>query len=482
MLLRTIILLIFFSSTAIGMHAQNSQPDTGMLSPKILSGYLESLGEKADKLEQMLDKKSEKAIASLQKQEHKIQRKLAKLDSLKARQVFGDAAQQYARLQQKLQKTDKLKQYIPSLDTLATSLKFLQQNPEWIAAAKNAPKQLEATMSKVKGMTERFQKAEEIKQFLKERRQYLKEQLSRLGFAQELKQLNKQVYYYHAQLNEYKSLLKDHKKAERKALALLTRTRLFKDFMRRNSQLAALFRLPGDPNDPVNTASLAGLQTRAQVNNLIQQQIATGGPGAQQQFQQNVRDAQSQLNQLKNKIMQAGASGSEDILPEGFKPNNQKTKSFLRRLELGTNIQSQRANGFFPVTSDIGLSLGYKLNDKSMVGIGASYKVGWGKDIRHIAITHQGMGLRSFVDWKIKKSFWLSGGYEMNYRPEPDPLPLPPGRGAAWQQSGLLGVSKIISLKTKFFKKTKLQLLWDFLSYQQTPRTQPVVFRIGYSF
>ncbi len=51
-----------------------------------------------------------------------------------------------------------------------------------------------------------------------------------------------------------------------------------------------------------------------------------------------------------------------------------------------------------------------------------------------------------------------------------------------WQQSGLVGVSKIVSLKSKMFKKTKLQLLWDFLSYQQVPRTQALKFRLRYAF
>ena len=52
----------------------------------------------------------------------------------------------------------------------------------------------------------------------------------------------------------------------------------------------------------------------------------------------------------------------------------------------------------------------------------------------------------------------------------------------AWSQSGLIGLSKVVDVKSKFFKKTKLQLLWDFMSYQQIPRTQPVIFRIGYKF
>ena len=45
---------------------------------------------------------------------------------------------------------------------------------------------------------------------------------------------------------------------------------------------------------------------------------------------------------------------------------------------------------------------------------------------------------------------------------------------------GLIGLSKVIDVRSKFSKKTKVQLLWDFLSYQQIPRTQAIVFRVGY--
>jgi hypothetical protein len=144
-------------------------------------------------------------------------------------------------------------------------------------------------------------------------------------------------------------------------------------------------------------------------------------------------------------------------------------------------MQTLRSTSFFPVTTDLGLSLGYKLNDKSVVGVGASYKLGWGQGFRNIHLSHQGAGLRSYVDWKLKGSFWMSGGYEMNYKTAFDNFYLLRDLNA-WQQSGLIGLSKLVSIKSKFFKKTKLQLLWDFLSYQQRPRTQPIVFRIGYNF
>ncbi len=298
--------------------------------------------------------------------------------------------------------------------------------------------------------------------------------------VKQLKQINKQVYYYSAQISEYKNILKDPKKIEKKALELLSKTKLFKDFFRKNSMLASLFRIP-DPDAPLDMASFAGLQTRVQVNSLVQQQIAAGGAGARQQFQQNLQSAQTKLNELKSKILKAGGGSSDAEMPEGFKPNEQKSKSFLNRLEYGANIQSQKSTSFFPTTSDIGLSLGYKLNDKSIIGLGASYKMGLGRGWNNLRLSHQGVSLRSYVDIKLKGSLWISGGYEQNHKSAFNDFNELRNRNA-WQTSGLLGISKTIPVKSKFFKKTKAMILWDFLSYQQVPRTQPIVFRIGYQF
>ncbi len=478
--LRLLLILLSFSAIATAQSVPSQRTDSALAATQQLpTKYLDKVSSRAGSLEAKLDKKTEQILARLQKREAKMKRKLMKMDSLAAKNVFANTDDRYKELEQRL-KASQAGQYVPKLDTMLTSMKFLEQNPQFLSQAKEAKDKLKDALSKVNGLKDQFQKAEEIKKFLKKRKQFLKEQLSRFGFAKELKKLNKEVYYYSQQVAEYKEILKDSKKAERKAIELLSKTKLFKDFMRKNSQLASLFRLPGDPNDPSTQASLAGLQTRAQVNNLIQQQIAAGGPGAHQQFSQNLQAAQSQLNELKNKISQFGGGSSDAEMPD-FKPNNQKTKSFLQRLEYGTNIQTQKANSIFPVTSDIWLSLGYKLNDKSVIGVGTSFKMGWGTGWRNVRISSQGVGLRSYVDYKLKGSFWLSGGYEMNYRTEIREFAQLQDK-SAWQQSGLLGLSKVVSLKTKFFKKTKLQLLWDFMSYQQIPQTQPIVFRIGYSF
>ncbi|HEV7782462.1 MAG TPA: hypothetical protein VGO58_14405 [Chitinophagaceae bacterium] len=438
--------------------------------------FAASIAEKSKKLEDKLVAKSMKVLEGMQKQEEKIYRKLLSTkDSLEARSKLIELKGKYTVLKDKLKNPEmpgKARQYIPKLDSFSTSLKFLDQN--------GIGGKVKDALAKTGKLQDKFQQAEEIKKFIKERREQLKAQLEKLGMVKQLKQINKQVYYYAAQVKEYKEILSDPKKIEKKALELLSRTKVFKDFMRKNSMLASLFRIP-DPDSPLDMSGFAGLQTRVQVNNLVQQQIAAGGPNARQQFRQNMQAAQSQINELKNKILKAGGGSSDAEMPEGFKPNDQKTKSFLKRLEYGANVQSQKASNYFPVTSDIGLSLGYRLNDKNIIGVGASYKIGWGGGWNDLRISHQGIGLRSYVDIKLKGSLWISGGYEQNYRSAFSDFDQLRDRNG-WQKSGLLGLSRSIPVKSKFFKKTKLMLLWDFLSYEQVPRTQPIVFRIGYQF
>ena len=471
------LLIIFF---AFIFPTSAISQDTAAIS-RVSSKYFETVSKKANRLQGNIDKKSQKVLARMRNEEARLQKKLAKIDSLAATNLLKDGENKYKQLQNKLTEPQTLTKYIPQLDTLATSFKFLEQNPQLLSQSKNAKEKLEDATKKLKELQNKLQGAEDIKQVLKERKAYLKQQLEKFGLTKELKKINQQVYYYSQQVNEYKEIFKDSKKAERKAVELLTKTKPFQDFMRKNSMLASLFRMPGDPNDPSYTASLGGLQTRSQVNSLIQNQIAAGGQNGQQAFQQNIQQAQSLLRQLKDKLNKWESGSSEDIMPEGFKPNDQKTKSFFQRLELGSNLQTQGTRYMFPITSDLGLSLGYKLSDKSVVGFGASYKMGLGSGWNNIRISHQGIGIRSFIDWKLKGSFWISGGYEQNYKSAIRNINQLHDQ-SAWQQSGLIGVSKIVSVKSKLFKKTKLQLLWDFLAAQQIPRGQSIIFRIGYSF
>ena len=449
--------------------------------------FAEAVKRKAVKLEQKIVDKSLKVLDKMQSQEEKLYKKMLKgKDSILAKTQLQELKQKYTGLKENMkspQVLSKTRHYIPKLDSFNTALKFLDAN--------GAGDKVKAALAKTELLKSRFQQAEEIKIFLKQRQEQLRQQMEKLGLVKQLKQINKKIFYFTAQLKEYRQILNDPAKIEKKALELLSKSRWFQDFFRKNSQLASLFRLP-DPNNPVSMASIAGLQTRAQVGALIQQQIQSAGRNGAQVFQQQMQSAQGQIRSLQNSIINrtgGESANSADIMPEGFKPNPEKTKSFLKRLELGTNLQTQKGNNYFPNSSDIALSLGYKLNDKSIIGIGASYKLGLGRGWNAIKFSSEGVGLRSFVDWKIPLSpkggvfggIWITGGYEMNYRQAFNRIEQLRGLDS-WQQSGLLGLSKTVPVKSKFLSRTKVQVLWDMLAGRQVPKAQPVVFRVGYSF
>jgi hypothetical protein len=457
------------------------------------TSFLNKVQNKYANLEDRLTRQTEKYLMRLAKREKKLKKKLAKVDSAKAQQLFGDVDQQYDKMLAAV-RSDSLPvkknqgAYLPMVDSVKASLSFLAQKTSIVPQSKEMQEKVKGSLSQVNQLQGKLQQSEQVKAFIHQRKQQIRESLSGYtslpkGITNEFADFSKDAYYYSAQLKEYKDMLNDPDRMVQKGLSLLNKLPAFTQFMKQNGELASLFRLPDNYGSP---QSLAGLQTRSQVQQQIQNQLASGGPNAQQYLQQNLQAAQAQLNTLKDKINKLGGSGGSDTEMPDFKPNNQRTKTFWQRLEYGTNFQTAK-NNFFPTTSDLGLSVGYKLTDKSTAGLGASYKMGWGKDIKHIAITHQGMGLRSYLDIKLKGSFFASGGLEYNYQPiNADSLSSTNGMNwheiSSWQQSGLIGISKIISIKSKFFKKTKLQLMWDFLSYQQVPRTQPVKFRVGYNF
>jgi hypothetical protein len=443
--------------------------------------YIKQVDSKIDKYTSRITNKTEKTLTKLSKWENKIKTLLEKVNPEAAQRLFANSQLTFTAALEKYKKgeaviTAQRVKYDEYRDKLTSSLGYLDQqknklDEKLISPIKNAKQRVEE-LEKEEASSEAMQL------FIKERRKQLMDQAFQyLGNSKYLQKINKESYYYIETLRNYKEIFSDKKKAEQAALTLLNKIPAFSKFIQENGMLAKLFGSP--TGGGATTASLAGLQTRASVNALIQNQIAAGGPNAAQQIQQNIQQAQSELSKLKDKVLKAGGSSSDMEMPD-FKPNEQKSKTFKQRIELGSNFQFAKNNSLVPTTADIGLSLGYKINDKSVIGIGGSYKMGMGS-INHISITHQGIGLRSFVDWKLKKQFFISGGYEMNYNAQFKNIQQLQQYNQ-WQQSALVGLSKKINVKTKFFKSTKLQLLYDMLAKQHVPVSQPVVFRIGYNF
>jgi len=448
-----------------------------------------AINGRANSLEQGLDRQTTRYLRRMAGQESRLRSRLYALDSGKAAALYAqDPQQQYTMLVQKLRQDSARvfssmgPQYLPYVDSVQGMLAYLNKNPGILGGNPALTAKLQSSLANLQLLQSKLQIADQIKAFVQSRQTKIQQALAGYshlptGITGAVAGYKRQAYYYADQVRAYRAMLNDPDKMMRTALAMLDKLPAFTSFMKQHSFLSGLFGLSADYG---TDQGLAGMQTRSQVLAMIQNKVGQGGGSGTAAIQNSLSTAQQDIGNLQNKLSSLGA-GSGDMNMPDFKPNNQRTKTFFQRLEYGTYLQTTPATTLYPSYSDIGLSLAYNLGHSNSVGIGASYKLGWGTPLQHIALSSQGVGLRSFVDIHVRKSFSLTGGYELNY--------LSPFSGlqdiralSRWKPSGVIGVTKTISLKSPAFRKTQVSFLWDFLSYYQVPKTQPVLFRVGYTF
>lgn len=439
--------------------------------------YITRIDNKIDKYSSRITSKTEKTLAKLSKWEMKIKGLLEKVSPETAQKLFGNGQMSFSSLLQKIREgkavADNYKaKYNEYRDKLNTSLGYLQQQKDKLD--KNLIQPLNKANQKLGSLEKDINNAEYVETFIKQRKkQLIDEAVKYIGKSKYLQKINKEAYYYVETMRNYKEIFSDSKKAEETALNILNKIPAFKQFAQQNSMLASLFRTPSGNFDP-NT-QLASLQTRANIQSAIQDRIATGGPNAMNQVRQQIQAGQAELSKLKDKIAKYGTADGEK--PD-FKVNSQKAKTFKQRLVYDFNFQFGKSNNYLPGTSDIAVSVGYKLDDKKIAGFGLAYKMGLGS-WNNIRFTSQGINFRSYLDLKIKGNFFISGGYEQNYNSQFRNIEQLRNYNA-WQSSGLIGITKKVKIKGS--KSAKVQVLWDFLSHTHVPVTQAFVFRTGFSF
>jgi len=473
-------LILTFITTVCCWATVTAQKDSSLEAlQEIPTKYISIIDKKITTYSNRVSSKTIKTLTKLSRWETKVKGTLQKLNPDAANKLFGNNQLTFASLLQKIQQGEAValqyhQQYDKYRDDLTTNIKYLEKQKAFLDSG--VVKKLSAAKKKIQELNAEEDSTDAIQQFIKERKkQLISTAFKYMGNSRYLSKINKETWYYAETIRNYKELFNDEEKLERTAKEILNKVPGFSAFVKKNSMLASLF---GAPGDIASATSYVGLQTRASVQGLIQERIAGGGPNAQQIVSQNMQAAQAQLNEYKDKLLKS-PTGSGDM-PD-FKPNLQKTKTFKQRLEFGSDFQFAKSNTLMPTTMDLAFTAGYKLNDKSVAGIGAAYKMGLGS-IDRIRFSTQGLSLRSFIDWKLKKSFFITGGWEMNYLSVLPPSPTVVKYNDNWQQSALAGISKKIKVKTKWFKQTKLQLLYDFLAKQHLPVSQPLLFRVGYNF
>jgi len=479
-----VLLLLFIITVA----AQDNNPASA-----VTEKSLRSIDGKYAALTSNIDKQSAELLKRIQRQEQRLKEKLAAKDSAKAAQLFAGKSTSYQQLRDKLNapldKTikDPLKEYIPSLDSLSTATQFLQKIP---GISPDKLQQLNQLNDRLQVLQNKMQSADEIQAFIKEREQFLKEQLSQYGLGKQLLGINKTAYYYSQQVASYQELINDRKKMEQRLIAAVREIPAFKTFWQKNSILSRLFPLPDNYNTPM---ALAGLQTTSQISSLIQQRIGSSlptaggvGGGIPQQY---IEQAQAQLSQLKEKVGQLGGTSGDMIMPD-FQPKKRNNKSILQNLEYGIDMQRQGAGNLLPICTEICLTTGYKGFSWLRFGGGIAYRLGLGKGWNHIALTNEGASIRSYCDIKttssanstISKLFgdiWVTAGYEKSYLQSFKSLQELHDNVNVWRNACLAGITKRYPIGKK---EGRISFLYDFMANKQIPRAGSAFkFRVGYT-
>ena len=474
-MLRLLTLLIIIPISCATAWAQI--PDNSLDKfKKIPANYVSVVNKKVTTYTNQLSSKTKKTLTKLSHYENKIHGILQKVNPEADNKLFGNNQPTFTSLLNQLKQGEAVTQeyqgtYDKYQDELSTRLKYIAQQKKQI----NSSQVMKATATgkKMNLLANEEDKSAALEAFIKDRKKQLWQQaIQQAGTNKYLGEISKESFYYTETIKNYKEIFSDTKKVEETTQTLLNKIPAFKQFMQQNSQLATIF---GQQGSAGTAQVIPGLQTRVQMESQVQNQIEAAGTGGSDVISQNLQEAKTQLGKLKEKLQGASAAPIEE-LPR-FKPKMEKTRTFLQRLEYGPSFQFGQTNNLIPASADLGLTIGYKLNSKSTIGIGGSYKLGLGT-ISRIRFTGQGAGIKSYLDWKLKNSLFVSGGFEMNYLSK---LPLLLQPFSAWQKSALLGLSKKIPVKSKWCKGTNVQLLYDFLSQQHLPSSQPLIFRVGYT-
>lgn len=473
--------------------------DSVLLKPKVITLAKEFIQE-AEITRDQINKRTLKSLQELQKLETQLAEKVPAEKLEEARKLKEQMARKMDALQGLSNPDSLLKSFLhhpylsrfDSLQTLFTfSLPTLQNNPA-----------LEQAQQQIDLLKAQLSQLQSLETWMQEREGQWKNLFSQVDFdkfalPKAFGKWQEEAMSYKMQVQQWKETINDPQKIETEALRLLNKLPAFREFMSKNGELARLFGPPGGATNVPAGTPIPGLQTRQTLAQELQNRFGANalqsGGVLQQQLQNGMDQLSSQQQNPLNDLVNQVQEGVENITSLGEETASithaqaeragLKSKTFKQRIEFGWNMQSAVRLQDFPAVRDVGLSLGYKINPRSVIGIGVAYKFALGESWKDIEWTHEGVGLRSYLDWRMKeaggklfKNIWLTGGFEMNYwtRIANDVQ----WKDLAWQKSGLVGVTKTVKFKKK---EGKIQLLWNFLNPLQA-NTIPIYFRISQNF
>ena len=443
---------------------------------KQYSKYITHCNSRTKTANKKIGEANKKYLKKYFKTENKLNKKLCKSNPNLADYLFSYSNnpiyfhQKDTAISYFLNQRSTAKEYSASFDTLKSSVEFIKANKDRYLIDSLG---LIETMTNTLKLDQDLLHSDKLQNVFREKKLIMKElSESHPELRDEFKEFDKINYYYHEQISEYQNMFGDLSNIDEKVLKILKGNSEFKKLLSGNGQLSAFSTIPQDWGN-----NIEGLQTIVETKGFMNTSVADLGSEAKNIVEKNMKPMMISMEKLKSGSY-GNVSNAGDI--PSFKPSALKTKPFVDRLSLGYNFQLNQSNYGFPATATTGLQVDYKLTSQIKPGIGVSYILGMGSGWDNINFSQQGIGLRSFVDYKISNILYISCGYERNSLPPSNQKKELGIKNWNWREIALGGIKLKYNTKVKLIPTMCFQ--YDFLHDEYNPPSPAFVYRVGWEF
>jgi hypothetical protein len=189
--------------------------------------------------------------------------------------------------------------------------------------------------------------------------------------------------------------------------------------------------------------------------------------------EKELKAAMDKLSRLKAKI--PDPEGAIDLFAK--RQQFMKGKPIAERILPGIVFQFQKQQSFW---LDLNPSIGFKISGRWLAGIGWNERLAYNFDEREWNKASRIYGLRSFLQFKIKKNFWLKADVEnMNSPVHAMPVMTSEIVGRDWIWSYFAGIRKDFQFSKRF--RANVQTLYNIYNPdKRSPYTNRLNIRIGF--
>ncbi len=232
--------------------------------------------------------------------------------------------------------------------------------------------------------------------------------------------IDKNVYYAREKIKVFRSISEEPDKAEEAALEILQGQAGFEEALQ-GDNANSLQTLAGKGASTSDLEKM-GYKTKRQMQQLLQSKFGSNLGGLQEGMSKQITDYQDKLKELENakktfKNTKQSAQQLKHIDKPSFKVNPMRGLPFGRRIEKQYNWQTSRATiDGKPAMFQFSAIAGFKHTPRLSYGGGLATSIGLGKNWNNIRFTFEGLGLRTYAQYKVIWGIGAYAGYERMFK------------------------------------------------------------------